>query len=436
MAWSSDMVLEVRMDGSDTNGGGYSSGGTDYSQQAAAQLPLADAACAGNTTVTSAAGGFTPAMIGNLMYLSSGPGWYEITAYTDTNTVTIDRNGPNASGMTANVGGALLTLGQVASLADASFEFDAWVRGGTYQLSSAVSFGNDAGTNWVFLKGYSTSRGDEGKPLIQHDGVSGAFALLTLATRYIHVANFEFDGQDIATIGLHMNDVRCKADNIKASRCATYGVQLGSGGGSRIEVTDMKSGGTAGIYTDGPLSYSIAHNNPCTGMLSLTNATFDYCKSVHNAGGSSIGFDGGLRFDHCIAHANGSDGINVAGTVDIPSITNSILTSNGGYGLNGGSKTLAAWSDYNSYYNNTSGQRNGIPAGTNDVTLTGDPFVNSAAGVLNFALNDTAGEGAACRNAAYQTDPTGGTVGYADIGAARHQDPSGGTGNPFAGKLA
>jgi hypothetical protein len=330
--------------------------------------------------------------------------------------------------MTANVGGALLTLGQVASLATASFTFDTWVRGGTYQLAAGVSFANDAGTAWVFLKGYSTTRGDGGKPLIQHNGVAGAFALLTLATRYINVANFEFDGQDIATIGLHLNDARCKADNIKASKCATYGVQLGSGGGSRIEVTDMKAASTAAIYTDGPLSYSIAHNNPCTGMLSLTNGNFDHCISAHNTGGSSIGFDGGNRFNHCVAHANGSDGINLGGTVDVPSITNCVLTSNGGYGLNGTTKTVAAWSDYNAYYNNTSGAINGIPAGSNDVTLTGDPFVNSASGVLDFALDNTAGEGADCRNAGFQTDPTAATVGYTDIGYARHQDPAGGGG--------
>ena len=99
MALSASTVFEVRSDGSDTNGGGYVSGGTDYSQQAAAQLSVADAACAGNTTVTSATGGFTSAMIGNLMYLSTGPGWYLIRAYTDGNTVTIERNGPNDTGI-------------------------------------------------------------------------------------------------------------------------------------------------------------------------------------------------------------------------------------------------------------------------------------------------------------------------------------------------
>jgi hypothetical protein len=423
MAWSTDMVLEVRTDGSDTNGGGYSSGGTDYSQQAAAQLSVADAVCAGNTTVTSATGGFTSAMIGNLMYLSSGPGWYEITAYTDTNTVTIDQNGPNASGMTANVGGALLTIGQVASLASANFSFDTWVRGGTYQLSSGITFANSANVYGTFLKGYSTSRGDGGKPLIQHNGVAGAFDLLVSSATYFNVINFEFDGQDIATIGLHMAATRSNCHNIKASRCATYGVQTNTGGGSRIEVTDMKAGATSGVESVGPIAYSIAHSNPCRGFSTVSNGSFQWCTAAHNTG---KGFDGGIYFDHAVAHSNSSDGIYLADSSDVAVVVNSILTSNGGYGINGGNKVVAAWMDYNAYYNNTSGARNGVPAGSNDVTLTGDPFVNSAAGVLNFALDSTAGEGADCRNVAFQTDPTGATVGYADIGVARHQDPSGG----------
>src|SRR4051812_1601745 len=117
MALSANTVWEVRSAGADTNGGGFNpgSGGTDYSQQNSAQLSVTDAACTGNTTVTSVTGGFTAAMVGSVMYLSSGPGWYEITARASTNSITIDRNGPNASGMTAKVGGAFATIGQAVA---------------------------------------------------------------------------------------------------------------------------------------------------------------------------------------------------------------------------------------------------------------------------------------------------------------------------------
>lgn len=61
MAIPSGAVWEVRTTGSDQNGGFFnaSRGGTDYSQQDSPQLVLTGGACSGNTTVTSATGGFT-----------------------------------------------------------------------------------------------------------------------------------------------------------------------------------------------------------------------------------------------------------------------------------------------------------------------------------------------------------------------------------------
>lgn len=110
----------IRTDGDDTNGGGYDSGisgaGTNYSDQATAQLSLTDLATAsvGSTTLTSATGGFTASMVGNAIKLRSGTnasvGYYFITAHTDTNTVTIDRacddGAAGLSGGSGKLGGA------------------------------------------------------------------------------------------------------------------------------------------------------------------------------------------------------------------------------------------------------------------------------------------------------------------------------------------
>src|SRR5216684_2306337 len=91
-------VWDVRpTTGSNLNGACFDStianAGTDYSQQATAQLSLSDMATTGvTTTVTSVTGGFTAAMIGNCLRIDSGTnwtlGWYQITARTDTNTIT------------------------------------------------------------------------------------------------------------------------------------------------------------------------------------------------------------------------------------------------------------------------------------------------------------------------------------------------------------
>src|SRR5216683_1498046 len=78
---SSATVWDVRpTTGSNLNGACFDStianAGTDYSQQATAQLSLSDMATTGvTTTVTSVTGGFTSAMIGNCLRIDSGTNW-------------------------------------------------------------------------------------------------------------------------------------------------------------------------------------------------------------------------------------------------------------------------------------------------------------------------------------------------------------------------
>ncbi len=60
------------------------------------QLCLSDLAMVkDNTTLTSAIGGFTAAMVGEKIYISAGTnfivGWYTITTHVDTNTVTLNK---------------------------------------------------------------------------------------------------------------------------------------------------------------------------------------------------------------------------------------------------------------------------------------------------------------------------------------------------------
>lgn len=114
MAVGATAVWRVRTGGNNANGGGFDAGlsgaGTDYSQQDAAQLgPLTDIACSATTTVTSATGGFTSAMIGNAIWITGGgatAGAYFITARTDTNTITVDRSPGTVTNGTGRVGGA------------------------------------------------------------------------------------------------------------------------------------------------------------------------------------------------------------------------------------------------------------------------------------------------------------------------------------------
>lgn len=108
----------LRLAGDNQNGGGYDGdtypGGSNLSNQDSPALSVTDlASTTGTSIVTSATGGFTASMIGNAIRIKSGtnftPGFYWITAVSDTNTATVHAdptNGSNASGGTARVGGA------------------------------------------------------------------------------------------------------------------------------------------------------------------------------------------------------------------------------------------------------------------------------------------------------------------------------------------
>ena len=113
MAVLASAVYRVRAGGSNTNGGGWDpvlgAGHTDYSQQAAAQLTLTDIASSNTTTVTSAVGGFTAAMIGSAIWLTGGgatAGAYFITAVASLTSMTIDRAAGTIVAGGGKVGGA------------------------------------------------------------------------------------------------------------------------------------------------------------------------------------------------------------------------------------------------------------------------------------------------------------------------------------------
>jgi hypothetical protein len=78
----------------------------------------------------------------------------------------------------------------------------------------------------------------------------------------------------------------------------------------------------------------------------------------------------------------------------------------------------------NAFFGNTSGARNNITARPGDVTLSGNPFKNSAGN--DFALNALAG--AALKAAGIPGVLAVGGTGYLDIGALQHQESSSGGG--------
>lgn len=186
MAISNTTVWEIRQTGSALNGGGFrpGSGGTDYSQQAAAQLSLTDVVTNGTTTLTSAVGGFTAAMVGNVAMLytaddhPSYPGLplvyerFDIISRTSANAIVVDRI-PSFT-LTAwrlRVGGALRVgeVGPVGPIMPPNFLAQGIVPGNTIHVTGSHSFTSAPqiigpfGSAALPIKvvGYNTTRGDD-----------------------------------------------------------------------------------------------------------------------------------------------------------------------------------------------------------------------------------------------------------------------------------
>lgn len=173
MAISNTTVWEIRQTGSALNGGGFrpGSGGTDYSQQAAAQLSLTDVVTNGTTTLTSATGGFTAAMVGNvaMLYdtLLTSYERFDIISRTSANAIVVDRiPSLTTTGWQLKVGGAL-------EIGYGNWLVKGVVPGNTiYVKYKSSTFSTSSILPWIIgpsgsaalpikVVGYNTTRGDD-----------------------------------------------------------------------------------------------------------------------------------------------------------------------------------------------------------------------------------------------------------------------------------
>lgn len=457
-------VWEVRTTGSNTNGGGFNSAaaGTDMSifdnknatsctscQSATVNISVTDGVTAGTTTITSATANFSSAIVGNLIYVTGGTGsitanWYEVTGFTNSTTITVDRSTglTTGTGVTINIGGALQTIAQGCNVNNGGNPGHIiYVKAtATYSISAttACSANGAAGSPWQ-LVGYTTTRTDSGQVTVQ--ATAGSLNLLTLSGQYLSVSNFivNCNSQTVST-GILISGAYAYLYNITVQNCATRGIRVqGYTYITNAKVMGGLSGCTAGIGVEGRATITRTRitANACSGVsiiassAVITRSIFD-----SNTGATTDGVQfavasgqGGGLVQNCTFYANGRDGIR--GTVAVPFdsivIRNNLFISNTGNGITSTTTTYTfADMNYNGYYGNAASV-SGVPAGANDVTLSGSPFTNAGAG--DFSLNNTAGAGASARAAGSPgvIGPSGTTTGYLDLGAAQHQD-SGGSG--------
>lgn len=439
----------VRAGGNALNGGGYDSAisgaGTNYCDQDAAQLSLTDFATsgAGSTTLTSATGGFTSAMIGNCIRIASGTnfqaGYYFVTARTDTNTVTLDRtptSGGAGSGGTGRLGGAFATTCDSLSIGGSAATptitsplapgHTVNVRGGGSDTPATADYTQ---TGWA-----QYPSGDLASDRIKWIGYNGRpridlnhLYIFSPGLNFVLVENFLLKATAVSPnpeFGMicSQGDATCIARNVRFDQAG-----YDTGGCINFKTINCEfvntGGGAAGTY---PAAGKYGSVYPTLHVGNLVNGWrgggFETAgigliieNVIANCGGRGIDYRQAsagwyqMTIRGNTIYGNGSDGIRCETNYAISTATiqNNVLVGNGGYGINNAAGSIAlndsrkVTQDYNAFYNNTSGARNGISAGAHDVTLSADPFTNAAGG--DFTLNSTAGGGAALKGVAFPT---------------------------------
>lgn len=440
MAISSTAVWEMRTAGNDANGGMYdaslSGAGTDYSQQDSAQLSVTDAVTTSSTTVTSATGGFTSAMIGNGINIAGTI--YVITARASTTSITVDRSTGTGTGQTAKVGGALLTLSKVAPLVSDTNKI--YIKGGTYNQASTVTASNASS---VVLIGYTSSRGDNGVATLK--ATAGSIDLLTRTNNSggWHFVNLKFDGNSqtssrAISFGNQFNAdssvfLRCEilnwstapVVNIRAPimvLCYVHDCNVGSSTNIIVSCGDQCGMIDRSVFyncTGRPIDYGTVVTRSIFDTLTMEGLRFvtSQTSNIECTNNSFYSITGGgiLVFD--------SFGRSKASGV----IQNNVCESVTGVAIQTGSDVLNGLAvctlHNNAFYSCGTNyvKYGGYVEESGTVTLSASPYTNASG--HDFSLNNTAG-GAACRAAGIPgAFSTGTMIGYPDIGAVQHQDP-------------
>lgn len=434
-ALSASTVYEVETGGSDSNGGGFvtGSGGTDWSQQSAAHVAFNGTSITATTTgaatlITITGYTVLAGDVGNLLQITGGTnfltGIYQITSVnTGANTWTLDRNVTSGVGaaMTGNMGGAFLTIQQALTNQSVQGQ-NIYIKGGTYTITTGLTQSAGAFTFNLLSRiiGYSSVRGDNGRPIV---ATTSAITMLAVSVAGVSVENLEFNGNNDATAGITLTGTYQNSGiNLNVHNIAGIGVTLSSNGGGLFNsvVSTCTSGGVdttaIGVFVDGNTVYG----NTTYGINSTTNGDAFIRNVIFN--NSTTGINAGSYADAILyndIYNNGSDGILEAYQI-VGDATGNIIVNNGGWGINMPGSTPSQVASYvrnNAYYNNTSGNLRNAVMGFGDVLLTGVPFTNP---ISDFSLNNTAGAGAACRLAGFPGTLVTGGSGSLDIGTLQH----------------
>jgi hypothetical protein len=450
--------------GNDNNGGAFKAGatGTDRSQQNVAQVAIDNAAITTSITanVITFTGGYSPstADVGNVVHMLTGTnvtaGFYEITSqvtgtsWTVTGAAALPTSGTTTNA-TGNMGGALggsavnsgLTIlsGANAMVASNKAYCTGAFSGTTVTFAQNITTPTGAAPP-TRLIGYGTTRGDAIKAKFSLTGGSGQSAFILTGVAF-DAENLTVDCGSLAT----STGITCAQNHVSIQSCkilnfTTMGLNLTGSFDNEVVDTEVTLGaGTAAVtVSNGVVRCCYIHDNTCVGLVMQANAIVRSNIIANNTGGSSDAIQ--VAYAATVVsntiHGNGRDGIRLTSNIFIiTDIRNNLITNNGGIGLDQAATVFPAAVVYdgNAYYNNTSGPRSNMDSiagiygvnsyvNTRDVIPTASPYVGPTTGsTANFALNNTAGGGAAVQGkgspGAFPGLAT--TVGALDMGAVQ-----------------
>lgn len=444
MSIAATAVWEVRPTvGSDTNGGGFdpslSGAGTDYSQQDSKNttgnnISTTDGVAVGTTTFTSATASFTSAIKGNIIYLAGSgitTGWYEVTGYTNSTTITLDRNPGTGTGVTMNIGGAFATLFATSTGtggASNTWPFvtnnTIWIKNtGALTVTSTLYFNGNSGFAYnLTFSGYNATRGDNGQITW-----TTASSINLIEGGYNNYFYLTFNNINFTTTAGSPSS--CFYSNgiiafMLMYNCTLNGFSIGiDGSGSNIisftlQFCEIKNCTNSGVYTSGNILLldCYIHSNSTAGVYINSTSVYSYSiqltRTVISANGVGIYINDNqgmqLNLENCIIYENIGDGLfqNNNGSYNSVNYWNNIFYGNGGYGVNyvgvSPSNIPIALVLNNAFGDNTNGARGNFVFGSGtDISLTTNPFTNPSSG--DFTLNSTSGGGTACKGAGYPT---------------------------------
>ena len=471
MAITADAQWWIRTDGDDLNGAGFDSTisgyGTNYADQATAQLTLTDLATsgAGSTTLTSATGGFTSAMVGNAIQIVSGTnvtnGYYFVTGYTSSGSVTVDRAPDNGGGGISSgngkLGGAWASPEVAISVAHANglspTTPSPLLAGNTVNIRGSgtdnPSSPDYTFSNWSKITSGSTTNfikfiGYNGRPHIR-----GAGNLIFYSTSNHWYRNMKFSAGGSAFVSSHTMVSNCHITNCIFDQNG-YGGHC-AGAYAAIGNYFYNSGGTTTnvnrAITGAQYNFPIFGNYINIDGAGIRVSSIGSCRNNIIVGnGTGYGISTGwpnFNFHQQVCNntiINATNGITVDSTSEIDSVIdvsgNLIVDCDVGIRFDAAAIDLNMNGSYhkNGFYNNTANYQN-WSGRSSDVILTADPFTDASAG--DYSLNTTAGGGAACRGAInpFEFTPIVSPVGYGDIGALQ-SDPSGAGSGPTVQTVA